>query len=413
MARKLRKLIEKNKYKNALLILATKMLYKIFVPVIKQLIHGFAAIRKDRLVFIGTSKADVWQADNGKVLTDYLIEKKKGYEIIWLVKDPKTFMSRPLGDDINIVRCQGKHHGFLTLKALYYIKTANFVFCTHTFFKIREKNNKPTVVNLWHGCGYKDAGNAHNYFDYFIVPGEIFIETKAKAYSCEKNKILPLGYPRYDLFKPYNTQAENYICKLKSNKDEKLIIWMPTIRATNDYDFPENNIQYNFELPIVKNVEGLKKLNDYCISKNIILIVKKHIAQVEYQSRMIELTNIVFIDDEGLETNQIDLYEILRYTDAMLTDYSSAAIDYLLLDKPLGFTLDDFNQYKDARGFVFDDPREYMPGYHIYDDNDLCAFINEVANGIDSGKQERKRISEIAHIERGEYCKNIVDFFEL
>ncbi len=39
----------------------------------------------------------------------------------------------------------------------------------------------------------------------------------------------------------------------------------------------------------------------------------------------------------------------------LVSDYSSVAIDYLLLDRPLGFTLDDYEAYTESRGWVFDD----------------------------------------------------------
>ena len=31
-----------------------------------------------------------------------------------------------------------------------------------------------------------------------MVPGPVFVETKSRYWNCEKEKILALGYPRYD-----------------------------------------------------------------------------------------------------------------------------------------------------------------------------------------------------------------------
>lgn len=63
-----------------------------------------------------------------------------------------------------------------------------------------------------------------------------------------------------------------------------------------------------------------------------------------------------------LEKKQIKLYELIGISDGLLSDYSSVAVDYLLLDRPLGYVLADYNIYKEKRGFVFEDPLEYMPG---------------------------------------------------
>jgi len=53
-----------------------------------------------------------------------------------------------------------------------------------------------------------------------------------------------------------------------------------------------------------------------------------------------------------LEKKQIKLYELIGISDGLLSDYSSVAVDYLLLDRPLGYVLADYNIYKEKRGFV-------------------------------------------------------------
>ena len=66
-------------------------------------------------------------------------------------------------------------------------------------------------------------------------------------------------------------------------------------------------------------------------------------------------------------------YELIGISDGLLSDYSSVAVDYLLLDRPLGYVLADYNIYKEKRGFVFEDPLEYMPGEKIYN---VCDIRN-------------------------------------
>jgi len=416
MLSKIKKLIARHGLYKTVLILAAKITYRLCALIIIPVIHFTITTRNNRLVFTGSSKANLWQSDNGAILTNYLIKKRHAvYDIIWLVKDPHTFVNRFLSEDIKLIRSHGKHHGYVTFKAYCCLKSANIVFSTHFLFRIRKKNGRPISVNLWHGCGYKDTTDKQmaNTFDYFIVPGQLFIEPKAKAYCCDRSKILALGYPRYDLFNKDNEEAINYIKRFKKSQCEKVIIWMPTIRKTNDYEFPENTIKYTFELPILNSVGDLRVLDNYCSSQHVKIIIKRHKAQVEFKSKNIATDNIIFIDDEELTDNGIELYEILKYTDAMLTDYSSAAIDYLLIDKPIGYTLDDFDQYKTTRGFIFDDPREYMPGNQIYNLNDLRAFIYEIANNIDNNYIKRKKIREIAHIDLTNYSKNIADYFDL
>ena len=119
-------------------------------------------------------------------------------------------------------------------------------------------------------------------------------------------------------------------------------------------------------------------------------------------------SSIIFIDDSDLEKLNVQLYNILQYTDALLTDYSSVAVDYLLLDKPLGFTLDDYEEYDKLRGFVFDNALEYMPGHHIYNIEDLQRFISDISENKDLFKGRREMVMPEMHNSCDNYCKRII-----
>ena len=85
----------------------------------------------------------------------------------------------------------------------------------------------------------------------------------------------------------------------------------------------------------------------------------------------------------------------------------------MLLDRPIGYILEDFEDYKDANGFLFQDPLEYMPGEHIYQLKELEQFFLHVADGTDTFKQERTKVREKTHNETEDYCKRILDQFEI
>ena len=102
----------------------------------------------------------------------------------------------------------------------------------------------------------------------------------------------------------------------------------------------------------------------------------------------------------------------MNRTDALITDYSSVAIDYLLLDKPIGFTLDDFEEYRKTRGFIFEDPKKYMPGHHIYSFSDLCDFLSSVSDGYDPFWEQRASVRLAAHNKpTSTYCEEVLRYF--
>ena len=100
-------------------------------------------------------------------------------------------------------------------------------------------------------------------------------------------------------------------------------------------------------------------------------------------------------------------------SDALISDYSSVAIDYLLLNRPIGFTLDDYDAYTESRGWVFEDPLEYMPGEHIYNVQQFEQFVLDVKNGKDDYENQRKAILAKTHNVTDNYCKRVLDYFKI
>ena len=110
----------------------------------------------------------------------------------------------------------------------------------------------------------------------------------------------------------------------------------------------------------------------------------------------------------------LQLYDILNKFDAMISDYSSITFDYLHLNRPIGYTLDDFDEYEKSRGFAYENPKDYMPGHHIYNFDDFLNFIKDVADKKDEFEAERKRVQkEVGLVEGWNNCQRILEWFHL
>ena len=84
------------------------------------------------------------------------------------------------------------------------------------------------------------------------------------------------------------------------------------------------------------------------------------------------------------------------------------------MDKPMIFTLDDYETYRSSRGFSVDDPAQYFIGHHVYTKDELLGAIRELADGYDYYKEERKKILPIMHkYQDGNSCKRIADYVGL
>ena len=96
-----------------------------------------------------------------------------------------------------------------------------------------------------------------------------------------------------------------------------------------------------------------------------------------------------------LYENDIQINQLLGYADALISDYSSVAVDYLVLDRPVAFTLDDMETYGNERGFFWDDVKQWLPGEDIYTFEDFVSFIEDVMADRDNGKKKRDSISRL------------------
>ena len=107
----------------------------------------------------------------------------------------------------------------------------------------------------------------------------------------------------------------------------------------------------------------------------------------------------------------VKLYEILSDTDALITDYSSIYYDYLLLDKPIGVTLDDFEEYTKKNGFPFENVLDILKGEYIYNKNDLIKFIKNVNQGIDEKRADRQVINNLVNkYQKGNYSEFVLNY---
>ena len=96
------------------------------------------------------------------------------------------------------------------------------------------------------------------------------------------------------------------------------------------------------------------------------------------------------LDNGQLAEKNIQINRILGHADALISDYSSAAADYMLLDRPIAFTLDDVEEYEQSRGFAFENIREWLPGMELFSFGDMCRFIEEVGENRDTTKEKRE-----------------------
>ena len=84
----------------------------------------------------------------------------------------------------------------------------------------------------------------------------------------------------------------------------------------------------------------------------------------------------------------------------------------MLLDRPIGYTIDDMNDYK--LGFSVPEVFELMPGMKIENITDMEEFIRDVADAHDVFAEERNRVSRLVHdYPDGNNCRRLCERLRL
>lgn len=411
--RKIDKITTKYGYRQGFKVILAKAWYRFIGKSSISFLKKTITRGKDRYIVM-ESRPDF--SDNARALYEYMIENgyNKKYHITWLVNDPKRYRKYRT-KNVKFVRKFGRFHRRRTIRAFYHTLRAKYVVFTHACRWVAQKNENQIYINLWHGCGYKSSRGEEgltNIFDYCLVPGDVFVETKMEFFGCPKEKIIPIGYPRYNQLKKDNPKVDELFNHLNP-KATKNILWMPTFRESRQLLYYKDPIPSIIGFPLMRSVLDFEKLDEISREANVNLIIKWHRNAGGCSGDKQESTNVFYLDNKDLEENDIQLYELIAKTDALITDFSSVAIDYLLLDRPIGFTMDDYEDYKNTRGFVFEDPKKYMPGTYLYDLDGLKTFLCDVAAGKDEFAQNRKEIMGETHNITDDYCQRILEYFDL
>ena len=323
--------------------------------------------------------------DNLKAVYDYIIENN-------INKDYKVYCSAVEYKSLVVPK---NVFAISNLSAIYYFLFSKYVFYGYGKLPIKPSKQQ-IVISMFHGMPLKKIGGYLNnaavhdfFFTYALATGTLFVPIIAKAFWCPIKNVLICGYPRNDaLFRNYNYYDKN---------NNRMILWLPTYR--------DNDSNY---LPIF-SIKALKNLDEKISKLNIILFIKLHTGYDEGNIRFPKFKNIIAYRHDDFMNEKLDLYKLLSCADALITDYSSVYFDYLLLDRPIAFTLDDLKMYKSNRGFVFDNIFEYMPGKKIHNQDEFFDFCKEIANDVDDYKQERKRVNDLVNYYKdGNNCERLL-----
>lgn len=229
------------------------------------------------------------------------------------------------------------------------------------------KEGNFNIVQLWHGTGYKNilalSGkytleyNQKRLKNIRFVPSSSEEDRRRKVKSFLTNRVYITGSPRNDFF--FSEEAKYVVERLKYNlkidDTTQVVLYAPTYRSRETFR------------PLSDSF--FKQLQKIAVSCNFVFFIKRHPKDLTVYS-LDEYSNIRDI------TNEVkDVQELLLTSDLLITDYSSIASDFALLDRPIVFYVYDFEHYvKNQRGFYYD-LKKVLPGPFANSEQDLLNLI--------------------------------------
>ena len=164
-------------------------------------------------------------------------------------------------------------------------------------------------------------------------------------------------------------------------------------------------------MPLIYTIEDLKVLNETLAKFDILLAIQMHHAQQNFFPS-ISFSNIILISPQIKRECQVTNAELMNSFDAMITDYSAAYYEYILLNRPIAISIDDLEEYSQKIGFSIDF-FDIIRGQYLKSFNDLISFIQSLSKGDDLFIEDRARsLKKIHKWTDNQSTKRVVDFIE-
>jgi len=338
-------------------------------------------------------------SDNSRSMYEYMLEKHPQILAVWITKNHSVFQK--LKEENKPCFLVGSP------EAKKILRNAGVAFYTNSIMDFGNIDylNGAIKVALFHGVGFKLELREYNkeknalgvalrnikhkmYCESFadlICTTSPFMREKfaRQQYNADVSKIEITGQPRNDIFKDYSLQ----------NHNEKIIMYLPTFR--------EDKISQDKLQDAINELVNSDKLEDMLIENNAKFIVKPHYLTKVSMNKIRK--NIFVYNDADIP----DIQKALLTTDILITDYSSVASDFALLDKPIIFYDFDYEAYK---RLLSNEYQNCLQNSYVRNCNELLSLLSNILKGKVDLTQVNKMINYYCNspkLQIGTFCDNV------
>ena len=360
--------------------------------------------KKNRWVF--TSFRKIGYVDNTKYMYEYVVKHHPEIEAVWLTLDNNVFTDlKQKGLPVRNMK-----------KSRLFMLRSKIAFTDH--FRCSDYDNRfgfnagTKVVQLWHGIGLKSIGDLKNtdvpgvqfcddilpqsgdslwrkigkkfsyvfkapyrelFEKYFLLvcPGVERVKQIAEPWGIPEKSIMYSGHPR-----------NIYLHSSEVNTESPRILYAPTYRwsPTVERGMVDNMVKHAGEIQ-----QLMEKWNAH-------FTIRLH-PHTWRNYKSVILSGIKDYDRIKLDEEK-DIYTRLGDYSVVITDYSSIAYDFILLNRPVvfyAFDIDDFLTSEVKLNYPFE---THSPGVQTRDWESTIAAIDEYLDNPEKDSDWRCRIRD-------------------
>jgi len=380
---------------------------KKIINIVLQILTFIIPKNKKLILFGGFSGKRY--GDNSAFLFEYIVKNYPEYKAFWVSHKPEV-VSEVLSKSLPAL-------SRYSVKALWYSVRAKYLIGSHSVkdASMHEvASSSQHFIYLHHGIPLRKG-----WFDVKNAPKVSLHSSKAKikcssfmiatsTYAAEQqNKLLPIGLdkfkitglPRNDVFfKDLNSFEKQLLDNQNITNEQFNILYAPTWREWETTKF----------FPFLD--KDMNSLNNSFKENNIFLIIRPHHIDMEkkelidLKNETNNLSNIKFITHNEIA----DINLICKFSDLLITDYSSLIYDFLIIDKPIIFLPYDFDLYKERVGFYPDMNEIINSGYNPKTQQEFINSVIEINNNNDAKKKNRTTLKNKLHkYQDGNSCERV------
>ncbi|WP_098421500.1 CDP-glycerol glycerophosphotransferase family protein [Marinobacter sp. LV10MA510-1] len=280
----------------------------------------------------------------------------------------------------------------------------------YTTARFSELRKTKRVVQLWHGLPYKAlSGNSHfeGVCDHAFVSSSHWFNEHIFRTIFRARAYYNFGYPRCDALLQSPEQRDwigsvpRARLQMLQSKLGPLWVYMPTYR-----DNGENTLPLDFD-----------SLNRFCREHQRSLVLKLHpflVGQLRTGSDALnssgELTPLNGLSNIFIYPPALNIYTWLADAEVLITDYSSVALDFLVLRRPIVYFQYDKVDYHNVRGAPLIDDQDYEAGRQVADQSELHAELQRLTVGEPKTVMPQDRLIEKYGVAQTEAVPQLLDY---